>query len=109
MPKLTFTELYEEPVGPLRLRNRDLRKNKFRDEKEDYMGRPHTNCKREELSMGKKGVTKGYSEFPDNDSEGNESSKQYFQTGPKYNGPNYVQKSVTGPLQNGGKGGLGAK
>lgn len=86
---------------PIRVRNRDLRKNKYRDEREEIMARARTNEKRQK-PMGSHGVcatgtVKG------------SGSKQYQQTGKKYTGPNYPQASVTGPLQNGGRGGPGAK
>lgn len=60
------------------------------------MGRPHTNIKHQK-PMGTNGVC-----HPGT-GPSNGTPKQYKQTGPKYTGPNYPQKSVTGPLQNGGR------
>lgn len=88
---------------PFRIRNRDLRKQKYKDQKEENtMSRPHTNTKRTK-PMGTHGTAPEYC-GPALGSE-----KQYKHTGPKYAGPNYIQASVTGPLQNGGRGGRGAK
>lgn len=85
---------------PIRIRRRDLRVDKY--DKEELMSRPLKNIKRQK-PMGSHGV--------ENPSTGPTvgTEKQYSHTGPKYTGPNYVQKSVTGPLQDGRYGGKGAK
>lgn len=79
---------------PIRIRNRELRKDKYRDQKEEnIMSRARTNEMRRK-PMGANGVCKqGVVKGP--------GSKQYFQTGKKDTGPNYPQPSKTGPLQNG--------
>jgi len=86
---------------PIRVRNRELRKNKYRDEREQNMNRAKTEEMRKKSSKScgvcPQGVVKGKGE------------KQYFQTGKKDTGPNYTQTAKTGPLKNGGKGVSGAK
>lgn len=98
---LPLLETWE--IEPLRIRNRDLRKNKYKTQKEqELMGRPHTNIKRQK-AMGSHGVKK------QGTGPAVGTTKQYMQSGPKATGPNYPDASVTGPLQNGGRGGRGAK
>lgn len=85
---------------PITIRRRDLRVSKQKFKKnggENNMGRPHTNIKRTK-PMGTHGACCEV-EGPDLGTP-----RQYMQSGPKYNGPNYAQASVTGPLQNGIKG-----
>lgn len=99
---MNLNQLDKWESEPIKVRNRELRKNKYLNEKrEELMGRPHTNIKRSK-PMGSHGVV-AQGQGPSQGSE-----KQYKQTGPKYTGPNYPQPSVTGPLQNGGRGGKGA-
>lgn len=86
---------------PTLIRRRDLRIDKH--EKEEFiMGRPHTNIKRGKPMGTHEVETQGTGPAVGE-------TKQYKHTGPKYSGPNYVQKSVTGPLQDGRYGGKGAK
>lgn len=80
--------LEEEPTF---IRRRDLRKNKYEQEKLQ-MGMPHKLAKRTK-PMGTHGVNNLMQDGFD------DKGKQYNQTGKKYAGPNYMQKSTTGPLQ----------
>lgn len=85
---------------PTYIRRRDLRTDKY--EKEREMNRARTNEMRKK-PMG----TNGVCDPGTGPSVG--TAKQHMHSGPKYTGPNYAQKSKTGPLQNGGTGGKGAK